>query len=57
VRIGGVVRARDKALDGQKEGARVMIISPPELGYGSSARADIPAGPTLVFVVDVLGVG
>jgi peptidylprolyl isomerase len=55
--LGGVVPAWDKALDGQKEGARVMIISPPDLGYGSSARANIPANSTLVFVVDVLGVG
>jgi peptidylprolyl isomerase len=55
--LGGVVQAWDKALDGQKEGARVMIISPPDLGYGSSAQPRIPANSTLVFVVDVLGVG
>ncbi len=55
--LGGVVPAWDKALDGQKEGARVMIISPPDLGYGSSAQPNIPANSTLVFVVDVLGVG
>jgi peptidylprolyl isomerase len=55
--LGGVVPAWDKALDGQREGARVMIISPPDLGYGSSARPDIPANSTLVFVIDVLGVG
>ena len=34
-----------------------MIISPPDLGYGSSAQPNIPANSTLVFVVDVLGVG
>ena len=55
--LGGVVQAWDKALDGQKEGARVMIISPPGLGYGAQAQPNIPANSTLVFVVDVLGVG
>jgi len=55
--LGGVVQAWDKALDGQKEGARVMIISPPDLGYGSTPQPNIPANSTLVFVVDVLGVG
>ncbi len=55
--LGGVVPAWDKALDGQKEGARVMIISPPKSGYGASAQPNIPANSTLVFVVDVLGVG
>ncbi len=55
--LSGVVPAWDKALDGQKEGARVMIISPPELAYGSTGQQNIPANSTLVFVVDVLGVG
>ena len=55
--LSGVVPAWDRALDGQKEGARVMIISPPELAYGSTGQQNIPANSTLVFVVDVLGVG
>ena len=55
--LSGVVPAWDKALDGQKEGARMMIISPPELAYGSTGQPNIPANSTLVFVVDVLGVG
>lgn len=52
-----VVRAWDRALAGQKEGARVMIVSPPALAYGAAAHPGIPANSTLVFVVDVLGVG
>ncbi len=55
--LGGVVPAWDRALDGQKEGARVMIVSPPKSGYGASAQPNIPANSTLVFIVDVLGVG
>lgn len=52
-----VIKAWDTALAGQKEGARVLIVSPPELGYAASAKPGIPANSTLVFVVDVLGVG
>jgi peptidylprolyl isomerase len=55
--LGGVIRAWDEALEGVKEGARVMIIAPPDLAYGGDAQPDIPANSTLVFVVDVLGVG
>jgi peptidylprolyl isomerase len=54
---GGVIKAWDQALAGRKEGSRVMIISPPELAYGAAAQPQIPANSTLVFVVDVLGVG
>jgi peptidylprolyl isomerase len=53
----GVIKAWDSALAGQKEGARVMIIAPPATTYGASAQPNIPANSTLVFVVDVLGVG
>lgn len=55
--LNGVVRAWDAALVGRKAGSRVMIITPPSLAYGASAQPGIPAGSTLVYVVDVLGVG
>ncbi len=55
--LGSVIPAWDTALAGKKEGARVMIIAPPDVAYGASAQPNIPANSTLVFVVDVLGVG
>lgn len=55
--LGSVIQAWDTALAGRKEGARVMIICPPKLAYGATAQPNIPAKSTLVFVVDVLGVG
>jgi peptidylprolyl isomerase len=55
--LASVIKAWDEALAGQKEGARVMIISPPSSAYGATAQQNIPANSTLVFVVDVLGVG
>ncbi len=55
--LGKVIKAWDSALVGLKEGARVMIVCPPSTAYGASAQGPIPANSTLVFVVDVLGVG
>ncbi len=55
--LSSVIKAWDAGLAGQKEGARVLLICPPDLAYGATAQPDIPANSTLVFVVDVLGVG
>ena len=54
--VNGLIQAWDKAIPGLKRGSRVMIIAPPEEGYGDQGRPGIPANSTLVFVVDVLGV-
>lgn len=40
-------------LAGTRVGDRVELIVPPEYGYGDNAQGDIPAGSTLVFVVDI----
>jgi peptidylprolyl isomerase len=55
--MGDVVKAWDKALVGLKEGARVLLVSPPALGYGRTGQRDVPPNSTLVYVVDLLGVG
>ena len=51
-----LIQGWDKGLVGVKAGSRVMIIVPPDQGYGPQAQANIPANSTLVFVVDILGV-
>ena len=51
-----LIQGWDKGLVGVKRGSRVMIIVPPDQGYGAQAQANIPANSTLVFVVDILGV-
>jgi peptidylprolyl isomerase len=55
--MGNVLKAWDRGLTGLREGARVMLICPPALAYGSAGQPDIPSNSTLVFLVDVLGVG
>jgi peptidylprolyl isomerase len=56
---GQLIKAWDEGLVGVKEGSRVIIIAPPEYGYGKDGnpQAKIKGTDTLVFVVDVLGVG
>jgi FKBP-type peptidyl-prolyl cis-trans isomerase len=55
--MSGLIKAWSQALVGLKEGARVLLVCPPKVAYGSTAQPDIPARSTLVYVVDVLGVG
>ncbi len=57
VGLSAVIKAWDQGLAGVKEGSRVLLICPPGLAYGKSAQPNIPANSTLVFVIDVLGVG
>lgn len=40
-------------LNGLKVGSRVLLQIPPSLGYGDQAQANIPAGSTLYFVIDI----
>lgn len=56
---GSLIKAWDEGLVGVKTGSRVMIIAPPEYGYGKQGnpQAKIKGTDTLVFVIDVLGVG
>lgn len=42
-------------LPGAKVGDRVQLVVPSDYGYGNEESDSIPAGSTLVFVVDVLG--
>jgi hypothetical protein len=53
----GVVPGLAKALIGQPVGSQVIVSIPPDEGYPEGqAPAGIPAGSTMVFVFDVLGI-
>lgn len=56
VGVNSLIPAWDQKIPGLTRGSRVMIIAPPESAYGDQDQPNIPAGSTLVFVVDVLGV-
>lgn len=53
----GVIEGWTKGLAGQTVGSQVLLVIPPDLGYGSTANGSIPANSSLIFVVDILGVG
>lgn len=52
---GSVVQGWDQGLVGKHVGDRVLLVLPPELGYGEEGTEGIPGNATLVFVVDILG--
>ena len=57
--IKGVITGWQEGLQGVKEGARVLLIIPPDKGYGANPPpgSGIGVDDTLVFVVDVKKVG
>ncbi|HUR72682.1 MAG TPA: FKBP-type peptidyl-prolyl cis-trans isomerase [Sporichthya sp.] len=54
----GVIKGWVQALTGKKVGSRLLLVVPPELGYGKGGNSDagITGTDTLVFVIDILGV-
>ncbi|MEN9713422.1 MAG: hypothetical protein RLZZ164_86 [Actinomycetota bacterium] len=55
--IKGFVRALTESRDGKAPhvGDQIMAVIPPSEGYGNTEKTGIPAGSTLVFVIDILG--
>ncbi len=57
--VGNLIPAWDEGLVGVPAGSRVMLVVPADKGYGEDGQpaAGIKGGDTLVFVIDILGVG
>ncbi|MFB9955262.1 FKBP-type peptidyl-prolyl cis-trans isomerase [Cellulomonas denverensis] len=49
-----VIAGWTQGLAGQTVGSQVLLIIPPDLGYGDEDQDSIPGGSTLIFVVDIL---
>ncbi|MFG2427231.1 FKBP-type peptidyl-prolyl cis-trans isomerase [Streptomyces sp. NPDC048590] len=54
---GKAIKGLDRGVRGMRAGGRREIVVPPRLGYGRQSPSSlIPAGSTLIFVVDLLTV-
>ncbi|NBE51402.1 FKBP-type peptidyl-prolyl cis-trans isomerase [Streptomyces boluensis] len=53
-RLAEVVAGWREGLAGKKVGSRVLVVVPPDKGYGDKEQQGIPAKSTLVFSVDII---
>lgn len=51
---GSLIEGWVAGLVGQPVGSKVLLVIPPEMGYGNRPVGPIPPGSTLVFAIDVL---
>ncbi|MDN5931460.1 MAG: FKBP-type peptidyl-prolyl cis-trans isomerase [Pseudonocardia sp.] len=51
-----VVPGFAQGIEGMAPGGRRVIVMPPDLAYGDNPPPGLPAGATLVFVVDLVGI-
>ncbi len=52
--LDSVITGWKQGLAGHTVGSQVLLVVPPDLGYGDQEQSTIPANSTLVFVVDIL---
>lgn len=50
------VKGLKDGLVGKKVGSRVLLVIPPDQGFGDKEQGTIPANSTLVFSLDILAV-
>jgi hypothetical protein len=56
ISLDAVIPGFATALEGQTVGSQILVVIPPDLGYGDQEQGSIPADSTLVFVIDILGI-
>jgi peptidylprolyl isomerase len=52
---GALIPGFIKAIEGQTVGSQVVAVMPPKDAYQNQTTGSIPAGSTLIFVIDILG--
>ena len=53
----GLIQGWQDGIPGMKVGGRRKLTIPPELAYGAAGSGHFLAGQTLVFIIDLYGVG
>ena len=56
-RLDEVIRCWTEGLQMMKTGGKSKLVCPAEIAYGDRGRPGIPGGATLVFEVELLGIG
>lgn len=51
---GQIIEGWKKGLIGHTVGSQVLLVIPPDLGYGNKEAGSIPANSVLIFVVDIV---
>ncbi len=54
--VGRLIKGWDQGIPGMKVGGKRVLIIPPELAYGDRETPTIPAGSTLYFEIELLGI-
>jgi len=55
--LAGLIRGWQEGIPGMRVGGRRQLVCPPALAYGPAGGGHRLSGRTLVFVIDLLGVG
>jgi len=55
--LAGLIRGWQEGIPGMRVGGRRQLVIPPEQAYGPAGSGHRLGGRTLVFVIDLLGVG
>ena len=53
----GLIQGWQDGIPGMRVGGRRQLVIPPELAYGPAGGGHRLSGQTLIFVIDLLGVG
>jgi peptidylprolyl isomerase len=53
----GLIQGWQDGIPGMKVGGRRQLVCPPHLAYGAAGGGHRLSGKTLIFVIDLLGVG
>lgn len=52
--IGRLIKGWDEGIPMFAEGSKILLVIPPELGYGSRGTGNIPANSTLFFEIEII---
>ena len=55
--LGTLIQGWQEGIPGMKVGGQRLLVVPPSLGYGANGVGSIPGNATLVFDIELMGVG